>query len=93
MDAFKKLEKQIVRRNILSGKPRIDGRDLNTVRQLTVETDVLKRAHGSSLFTRGETQALVAATLASPRDAQRLESLDGEMYDHFMLHYLSLIHI
>ena len=87
MDAFKKLEKQIVRRNILSGKPRIDGRDLNTVRQLTVETDVLKRAHGSSLFTRGETQALVAATLASPRDAQRLESLDGEMYDHFMLHY------
>ena len=87
MDAFKKLEKQIVRKNILSGKPRIDGRDLNTVRQLTVETDVLKRAHGSSLFTRGETQALVAATLASPRDAQRLESLDGEMYDHFMLHY------
>ena len=87
MSAFKKLESQIVRRNILSGKPRIDGRDLNTVRQLTVETDVLKRAHGSALFTRGETQALVAATLASPRDAQRLESLDGEEHD------LSLIHI
>ena len=75
MDAFKKLEKQIVRRNILSGKPRIDGRDLNTVRQLTVETDVLKRAHGSSLFTRGETQALVAATLASPRVPKDLSRL------------------
>ena len=87
MGAFKKLESQIVRKNILSGKPRIDGRDPNTVRQLTVETDVLKRAHGSALFTRGETQALVAATLASPRDAQRLESLDGEEHDHFMLHY------
>jgi len=87
MSAFKKLESQIVRKNILSGKPRIDGRDLNTVRQLTVETDVLNRAHGSALFTRGETQALVAATLASPRDAQRLESLDGEEHDHFMLHY------
>ena len=87
MSAFKKLESQIVRKNILSGKPRIDGRDLHTVRQLTVETDVLNRAHGSALFTRGETQALVAATLASPRDAQRLESLDGEEHDHFMLHY------
>ena len=85
--AFKKLEKEIVRNNILTNKPRIDGRDLDTVRPIEVETGVLPSPHGSALFTRGETQAVVVATLGSSRDAQRIESIEGEGSDHFMLHY------
>ena len=87
MDDFKKLEKDIVRGNILNNQPRIDGRDLDTVRPIFVETNVLPGAHGSALFTRGETQAIVAATLGSARDAQRIESIEGEGSDNFMLHY------
>ena len=87
MDDFKKLEKDIVRGNILNNQPRIDGRDLDTVRPIFVETNVLPGAHGSALFTRGETQAIVAATLGSSRDAQRIESIEGEGSDNFMLHY------
>ena len=87
MTAFKKLEKDIVRGNILNNEPRIDGRDLDTVRPIFVETNVLPGAHGSALFTRGETQAVVAATLGSSRDAQRIESIEGEGSDNFMLHY------
>ena len=75
MNAFKLVEKDVVRKSILSNEPRIDGRDLDTVRPIYIETDVLPSAHGSSLFTRGETQALVAATLGSTRDAQRIEGL------------------
>ena len=87
MGAFKNLEKDIVRKNILSNQPRIDGRDTDTVRPIFVETDVLPSAHGSSLFTRGETQAIVVATLGSSRDAQRIESIEGQDTDNFMLHY------
>ena len=87
MDDFKKLEKDIVTGNILTNEPRIDGRDLDTVRPIFVETNVLPGAHGSALFTRGETQAIVAATLGSSRDAQRIESIEGEGSDNFMLHY------
>jgi len=87
MTDFKKLEKNIVRGNILNNQPRIDGRDLDTVRPIFVETDVLPGAHGSALFTRGETQAIVVATLGSSRDAQRIEAIEGEGSDNFMLHY------
>ena len=87
MDAFKKLESHIVRTSIIENKPRIDGRDQDTVRPIFVETGMLPKTHGSSLFTRGETQALVVATLGSPRDAQRIESIEGGGTDHFMLHY------
>ena len=87
LTAFKNTEKNIVRENILSNQPRIDGRDLDTVRPLAIETSLLPRAHGSALFTRGETQAIVAATLGSVKDMQRLESLHGEEQDPFMLHY------
>ena len=87
LSAFKNTEKSIVRENILSHQPRIDGRDLDTVRPLAIETTILPRAHGSALFTRGETQAIVAATLGSVKDMQRLESLHGEEQDPFMLHY------
>ncbi len=87
LEDFKKLEKDIVRGNILNNQPRIDGRDLDTVRPIFVETNVLPGAHGSALFTRGETQAIVAATLGSSRDAQRIESIEGEGSDNFMLHY------
>ena len=85
MNAFKLVEKDVVRKSILSNEPRIDGRDLDTVRPIHVETNVLPSAHGSSLFTRGETQALVVATLGSTRDAQRIESLKGEESNTFML--------
>ena len=81
------LEKNIVRSSILAGEPRIDGRDLKTVRPIAIRTGILERAHGSALFTRGETQAIVTATLGSDRDAQILDKLDGEMRDRFMLHY------
>ena len=78
MDVFKKIEKTIVRSNLIKGEPRIDGRDLDTVRPVFVETDILPSAHGSALFTRGETQAIVVATLGSSRDAQRIESIEGQ---------------
>ena len=87
LSSFKELEKNIVRGNILNNMPRIDGRDLDTVRPIFVETDVLPSAHGSALFTRGETQAVVVATLGSSRDAQRIEAIEGEGSDNFMLHY------
>ncbi|KTD33117.1 polynucleotide phosphorylase [Legionella nautarum] len=81
------LEKAIVRNRILAGEPRIDGRDQKTVRPIAIRTKFLERAHGSALFTRGETQAIVAATLGNERDAQTLDSLSGESKDRFMLHY------
>ena len=85
--AFKNLEKKIVRSRILSGEKRIDGRDTTTVRQIDVRTKVWPRAHGSALFTRGETQAVVSTTLGTERDAQIIDALEGEMKDRFMLHY------
>lgn len=85
--AFGDLEYRIVRENILAHKPRIDGRDLKTVRPISVEVGVLPRTHGSALFTRGETQAIVTATLGSLRDAQSLDFLEGLKSDPFMLHY------
>ncbi len=81
------LEKNLVRQKVLSGEPRIDGRDTRTVRPINVRTGVLSRSHGSALFTRGETQALVTTTLGSERDAQLLDKLTGEERDKFMLHY------
>ena len=86
-DLFSALEAKIVRGQILSGEPRIDGRDTRTVRPITIRNGVLPRAHGSSLFTRGETQAIVAATLGSMRDSQKIDALQGEYTDRFMLHY------
>jgi len=81
------LESKIVRGQILSGEPRIDGRDTRTVRPITIRTGVLPRAHGSALFTRGETQALVVATLGTSRDEQIIDALQGEYRERFMLHY------
>jgi len=86
-ELFGALEAKIVRGQILSGEPRIDGRDTRTVRPITIRTGVLPRAHGSVLFTRGETQALVIATLGSMRDSQTIDALQGEYHDRFMLHY------
>jgi polyribonucleotide nucleotidyltransferase len=86
-DIIEKLEKTIVRTSILSEGKRIDGRDLAKVRPITVRTGVLPRAHGSALFTRGETQALVVATLGTERDSQIIDALEGEYKDSFMLHY------
>jgi polyribonucleotide nucleotidyltransferase len=85
--AIGKLEKKIVRGRIISGEPRIDGRDTSTVRPITIRTGVLPRAHGSALFTRGETQALVVTTLGTERDAQLIDSLSGSYKEQFMLHY------
>jgi polyribonucleotide nucleotidyltransferase len=85
--ALSKLEKTLVREHILSGNPRIDGRDPSTVRPISVECGVLPRAHGSALFTRGETQAIVATTLGTGRDAQIIDAVTGEYKDPFMLHY------
>jgi polyribonucleotide nucleotidyltransferase len=85
--AFTKLEKKVVRGQILAGQPRIDGRDTRTVRPITIRTGVLPRTHGSALFTRGETQALVVATLGTGRDAQIIDALGGEYKEPFMLHY------
>ena len=84
---FANLEYRIVRRKILAGEPRIDGRDTKTVRPISIRTGVLPRAHGSALFTRGETQALVVTTLGTGRDAQIIDALAGERKDPFMLHY------
>ncbi|MGD9021024.1 MAG: polyribonucleotide nucleotidyltransferase, partial [Lysobacterales bacterium] len=85
--AFGKLEKHLVRSHILAGNPRIDGRDVSTVRPITVKAGVLPRTHGSALFTRGETQALVTTTLGTTRDAQIIDAVNGEYKDPFMLHY------
>ena len=85
--AVGKLEKKTVRERIISGEPRIDGRDTSTVRPITIRTGVLPRAHGSALFTRGETQALVVTTLGTERDAQLIDSLSGSYKEQFMLHY------
>ena len=87
MDQFKNLEKDIVRTKILNNKIRIDGRKLDEVRQIECEVGILPRAHGSALFTRGETQAIVAITLATSDDEQRTESLEGMQRSRFMLHY------
>ncbi len=81
------IEAKIVRGQILAGEPRIDGRDTRTVRPIEIRNGVLPRTHGSSLFTRGETQALVITTLGTERDAQRIDALAGEFEDRFMLHY------
>jgi polyribonucleotide nucleotidyltransferase len=86
-DQLKYIEKDIVRSQILAGEPRIDGRDTRTVRPIYIRTGVLPRTHGSALFTRGETQALVVATLGTARDEQIIDALEGEYRDHFMLHY------
>jgi len=85
--AFATLESEIVRGRVLAGQPRIDGRDTRTVRPITVRTGVLPRTHGSALFTRGETQALVVATLGTDRDAQVIDALEGEYRQPFLLHY------
>jgi len=84
---FSRLEKETVRGRVLAGERRIDGRDSHTVRPISVQVGVLPRTHGSALFTRGETQALVVTTLGTGRDAQLIESLEGERKDSFMLHY------
>ncbi len=81
------LEAKVVRSQILNGEPRIDGRDTRTVRPITIRTGVLPRTHGSALFTRGETQALVVATLGTGRDEQMIDALEGTYTDRFMLHY------
>ncbi|MEX0977179.1 MAG: polyribonucleotide nucleotidyltransferase [Woeseia sp.] len=86
-NALSRLEKRIVRSRVLAGEPRIDGRDRTTVRAIDVQVGVLPRAHGSALFTRGETQALVVATLGTGRDAQVIDAIEGERKDPFMLHY------
>jgi polyribonucleotide nucleotidyltransferase len=85
--AFKGLEKDIVRGAILKGEPRIDGRDTKTIRPITCEVGVLPRAHGSALFTRGETQAIVVTTLGTGQDEQIIDALEGEYRSNFMLHY------
>ncbi|OGT22020.1 MAG: polyribonucleotide nucleotidyltransferase [Gammaproteobacteria bacterium RBG_16_57_12] len=85
--AIESLEKKVVRNNILDGQPRIDGRDTRTVRPITIKTGILPRVHGSALFTRGETQAIVVTTLGTPRDAQIIDAIEGERKDPFMLHY------
>ncbi len=91
LDAINKgldaLEKRLVRERILTGAPRIDGRDIRTVRALDVQLGILPRAHGSAVFTRGETQAIVVATLGTERDAQTIDALEGEQKAGFMLHY------
>ena len=84
---IKKIEKERVRSEILNGEPRIDGRDTETVRDINIELGLLERAHGSALFTRGETQAIVATTLGTERSSQIIDALEGEYKDKFMLHY------
>jgi polyribonucleotide nucleotidyltransferase len=86
-DQLQKLEKSIVRGRILQGQPRIDGRNTKTVRPIDVQVGILPRAHGSALFTRGETQALVVTTLGTGRDAQIIDALEGERREPFMFHY------
>ena len=86
-DAIGKLEKSIVRGRIIAGEKRIDGRDTKTVRPITIRTGLLPRAHGSALFTRGETQALVVTTLGTGRDAQLIDAIEGTRKENFMMHY------
>jgi polyribonucleotide nucleotidyltransferase len=86
-EAFEKVEKAEVRRLIVERGIRVDGRKVNEIRPISIETSYLPRAHGSAIFTRGETQALVAATLGTKADEQKIEALEGESYRHFMLHY------
>jgi len=86
-EEFSALESRIVRERVIKGEPRIDGRDYTTVRPIRIRTGVLPRTHGSALFTRGETQALVVTTLGTDRDAQIIDALSGEHRDRFMLHY------
>ncbi len=86
-DTIHDLQKNVVRKNILAGKPRIDGRDNKTVRNISIEVDILPKTHGSALFTRGETQAIVVATLGTDRDGQIIDAIDGKYEDKFMLHY------
>jgi len=81
------LQKDVVRKNIIAGKPRIDGRDNKTIRNISIEVDILPKTHGSALFTRGETQAIVVATLGTDRDGQIIDAIDGKYEDKFMLHY------
>jgi polyribonucleotide nucleotidyltransferase len=85
--ALSKLEKQVVRQRVIKGEPRIDGRDHRTVRPINVEVGVMPRAHGSAVFTRGETQAIVVTTLGTGRDAQIIDAIEGERKEPFMLHY------
>jgi len=85
--AFASLEKRVVRERVLNGEPRIDGRDQRTVRPLAIEVGVLPRTHGSALFTRGETQAIVSATLGTMRESQTIEGLEGERQERFLFHY------
>ncbi len=87
MDEFKAVQKNVVRGRVIQGEPRIDGRDTRTVRPISVDTGVLPRTHGSAKFTRGETQAIVVATLGTERDSQVIDALDGDFRDSFMLHY------
>ena len=86
-EAFSRLERRIVRGRILNGEPRIDGRDQKTVRPIAIRTGALPRTHGSALFTRGETQAIVITTLGTGRDAQIIDAIEGERKENFMLHY------
>jgi polyribonucleotide nucleotidyltransferase len=86
-NSLSKLEKRIVRGRVLAGEPRIDGRDRRTVRPIDVKVGVLPRTHGSALFTRGETQAIVTTTLGTGRDAQIIDAIEGERKEPFMLHY------
>jgi polyribonucleotide nucleotidyltransferase len=86
-DALSRLEKRLVRERVLQGEPRIDGRDHKTVRPIDVQVGVLPRVHGSAIFTRGETQAIVVATLGTGRDAQIIDAIEGERKEPFMFHY------
>ena len=86
-EIFKDIEKKVVRARILAGQPRIDGRDRETVRPISIECGILPRTHGSALFTRGETQAIVVTTLGTDRDSQIIDALEGERRDRFLLHY------
>jgi polyribonucleotide nucleotidyltransferase len=85
--ALSKLEKRVVRQRVIAGEPRIDGRDTTTVRPIDVKVGILPRAHGSALFTRGETQAIVVTTLGTGRDAQIIDAIEGERKEPFMFHY------
>ena len=86
-ETFGELESQIVRNRVLNGEPRIDGRDLRTVRPITIEVGVLPKTHGSAIFTRGETQAIVATTLGTLRDSAMIDALNGTYKDYFLFHY------
>jgi polyribonucleotide nucleotidyltransferase len=87
LDMFENLKSIVVRKRVINGEPRIDGRDSKTVRPIAIEVGILPKTHGSALFTRGETQAVVVATLASMRDVQIIDALEGKREDNFMLHY------